>query len=107
MPENGFVVKEWTSSMESLQIQDTRYSTQSKLTASHSSSSPTPKSIISFQSSKGFSNRFSNRSNIVSSRENLIDRKFQAVTFPDSTAVELEGAPDDKSVGSSRVKSLM
>jgi len=52
-------------------------------------------------------NRFSNRSNIVSSRENLIDRKFQAVTFPDSTAVELEGAPDDKSVGFSRVKSLM
>jgi len=52
-------------------------------------------------------NRFSNRSNIVSSRENLIDRKFQAVTFPDSTAVELEGAPDDKSVGSRRVKSLM
>jgi len=47
------------------------------------------------------------QSNIVSARENLIDRTFQAVTFPDSTAVELEGAPDDKSVGSSRVKSLM
>jgi len=52
-------------------------------------------------------NRFSNRSNMVSSRENLIDRKFQAVTFPDSTAGAPEGAPDDKSVGSGRVKSLM